>query len=129
MQLNGIGGSTISFSNNTSAGNQIVTNKERPIVDSMGRLQQSIRSEGKRPIVEMEPTKDEIIASIEKANKMVDGYDRRFEISVHEKTGNVMVKVINSITDEVIREIPSEKVLDMVAGFLETAGIIVDKRI
>jgi flagellar protein FlaG len=121
MQLDGIGGNTISFTNNTSAANQVVANKERP--------QQSIRSEGKRPIVEMEPTQEEVIASLEKANKMVDGYDRRFEISVHEKTGNVMVKVINSITDEVIREIPSEKVLDMVAGFMETAGIIVDKRI
>lgn len=129
MQLDGIGGNTISFTNNTSAANQVVTNKERPAVDSVGRPQQSIRSEGKRPIVEMEPTQDEVIASLEKANKMVDGYDRRFEISVHEKTGNVMVKVINSITDEVIREIPSEKVLDMVAGFMETAGIIVDKRI
>ena len=129
MQLDGIGGNTISFTNNTSAANQVVTNKERPAVDSVGRPQQSIRSEGKRPIVEMEPTQDEVIASLEKANKMVDGYDRRFEISVHEKTGNVMVKVINSITDEVIREIPSEKVLDMVVGFMETAGIIVDKRI
>ena len=129
MQLDGIGGNTISFTNNTSAANQVVTNKERPAVDSVGRSQQSIRSEGKRPIVEMEPTQDEVIASLEKANKMVDGYDRRFEISVHEKTGNVMVKVINSITDEVIREIPSEKVLDMVVGFMETAGIIVDKRI
>ena len=40
-----------------------------------------------------------------------------------------MVKVINSINDEVIREIPPEKILDMVAHMLEIAGIIVDERV
>jgi flagellar protein FlaG len=39
-----------------------------------------------------------------------------------------MVKVIDINTREVIREIPPEKILDMVATMLEMAGIIVDER-
>jgi len=39
-----------------------------------------------------------------------------------------MVKVIDINTNEVIREIPPEKILDMVATMLEMAGIIVDER-
>ena len=66
---------------------------------------------------------------IEKLNKQILIYDRRLDISIHEKTKQVMVKVIDAGTDEVIREIPPEKVLDMNAKLLELSGIIVDKKI
>ena len=40
-----------------------------------------------------------------------------------------MVKIINSTNDEVIKEIPPEKILDIIAGLMELAGIIVDERV
>jgi len=40
-----------------------------------------------------------------------------------------MIKVINSETDEVIREIPPEKILDLIAKLWELAGIIVDEKV
>ena len=72
---------------------------------------------------------DEVIDLIEKANKEFIIYDRRFEFSIHEKTRQIMVKVIDVRTDEVIRELPPEKILDIVASMWEVAGIIVDKKI
>jgi flagellar protein FlaG len=39
-----------------------------------------------------------------------------------------MVKVVDSETGEVIREIPPEKLLDMFANMLELAGLIIDER-
>jgi flagellar protein FlaG len=35
---------------------------------------------------------------------------------------------VDSNTKEVIREIPSEKILDMFASMLELAGLLVDER-
>ncbi|HHY78507.1 MAG TPA: flagellar protein FlaG, partial [Clostridiales bacterium] len=52
----------------------------------------------------------------------------RFEYSIHEATKQIMVKVIDKETDEVIREIPPEKILNMVAKMWEIAGLIVDER-
>ena len=69
-----------------------------------------------------------VIEAIEKANKAFEGVFRKFEFSIHEKTKEIMVKVIDSATDEVIREIPPEKILDMVATIWEMVGIIVDER-
>jgi flagellar protein FlaG len=69
-----------------------------------------------------------VIEAIEKANKAIMGGKRQFEFSIHEKTKQIMVKVIDSETNEVIREIPPEKILDMVATIWEMAGIIVDER-
>lgn len=63
-----------------------------------------------------------------KMNKLLEGTNRRCEISVHEKTHEIMVKVIDDATGEVIREVPPKKILDMIANMLEMAGLIVDER-
>lgn len=68
------------------------------------------------------------INMIEKANKAINGATCSFEYSIHEVTKEIMVKVINKDTKEIIREIPPEKILDMVAKMWEMAGIIVDER-
>jgi len=68
------------------------------------------------------------IEMIEKANKAIIGATCRFEYSIHEGTKEIMVKVINKETQEVIREIPPEKILDMVAKMWELVGILVDER-
>ncbi len=70
----------------------------------------------------------EVIQAIEKANKHIKSYDRRLEFSIHEITKQIMVKVINTEDDTVIREIPSEKILDMVAHLWEVVGILVDEK-
>lgn len=69
-----------------------------------------------------------VVNAIEKANKALVMTKTQMEFSIHEKTKEIMVKVIDSNTKEVIREIPPEKILDMVAKMLELAGILVDER-
>ena len=74
-------------------------------------------------------SEEDVIGIIEKANKDFIAYDRKFEFSIHEATKQIMVKIIDVTTDEVIRELPPEKVLDMVAAIWEVVGIIVDRKV
>lgn len=76
------------------------------------------------------PTMQEktIINAIERANKKISGSSMEFEFSVHEQTKQILIKVINSQTKEIVREIPSEKILDMVANMCELAGLFVDEK-
>lgn len=69
-----------------------------------------------------------LINSIEKANKAILGVNTRFEFSTHDKTKEIIVKVLNADTGELIREIPSEKILDIVAGIWEMVGLFVDEK-
>ena len=61
-------------------------------------------------------------------NKVMFGNELHYEIKVHEKTGTIMSKLVNTDTGEILREIPSEKILDMIAGLWEIAGIIIDEQ-
>ncbi|HHV47310.1 MAG TPA: flagellar protein FlaG [Tissierellia bacterium] len=74
-------------------------------------------------------TEKELIKSIESANKELVVFDRRFEFSIHEKTKQIMVKIIDVTTDEVIWEIPPEKILDLVAAIWEISGLIIDEHV
>lgn len=69
-----------------------------------------------------------IIESIEMANKKILGPEREFEFAIHKETKQIMVKVIDKNTQEVLREIPAEKVLDAVAHMCELAGIFMDEK-
>ena len=72
---------------------------------------------------------EQLIMTIEKVNKRLRGIPTSLEFVIHEKTHDIMIKVVNQETGEVIREIPPEKILDMVANFLEKAGLIIDERL
>lgn len=123
MQLEGVGSSTaIRFSNKDVEG-QIETNENKIDEEEM-----EIQSQA-REVEETKYSEDEVIDIIEEANNKFIAYDRKFEYSIHEKTKQVMIKVLDSVTNEVIRELPPEKVIDIIAGIMEVAGLIVDKKI
>jgi len=71
----------------------------------------------------------QLIHRIEQAVKSLEGPQTTLDISIHEKTHEIMVKVLNKDTGEIIREVPKEKTLDLVAQMMELAGILVDKRV
>lgn len=75
------------------------------------------------------PVTEKVVSeAVNRMNKALEGSSRRFEYSVHEKTNEIMIKVIDETTGKVIREIPPKKILDMVANMMEMAGLLVDER-
>ncbi|MGX1829398.1 flagellar protein FlaG [Paenibacillus taichungensis] len=71
----------------------------------------------------------QLIKAIDRALKALEGPETAFEVAVHKETHSIMVKVLNKETGEIIREIPPEKTLDLVAKMMEFAGIIIDEKI
>ena len=67
--------------------------------------------------------------AIDYANDKLKVIKKEFSYSVHEKLNRVMVKVIDSETKEVIKEIPPEKIMDIIAKIEELSGLLYDKTI
>jgi len=72
-------------------------------------------------------TRDELEQAVEQLNNTMQAYSTKLHFEIHEKSDEIMVKVLNSEDDSVVREIPPEKILDMVAYFKEMLGLIIDK--
>jgi len=65
--------------------------------------------------------------AVEKLNKMADLFDFKLKFRVHKETQRVITKIIEPDSGKVLKEIPSEKILDMIAKMEEMAGLIIDE--
>ncbi len=72
--------------------------------------------------------KDDMKQAIEDANKRLNMVGRELRYSVHEKTKQLLIKIVDSKSDEVILEIPKEKTLDNLARVLELSGVFIDEK-
>ena len=75
-----------------------------------------------------EPDRLEVEEAVEALNNSMEYINRALRFSIHEDTQRLQVRVVNLDTDEVIKEIPPEEVLDTVARIREMIGVLVDKR-
>lgn len=71
---------------------------------------------------------EQIVKAIDNALKAIQGPNTRFELSIHDETNWLMIKVFNKDTGELIREIPKEKRLDLIAQLREMTGLIIDEK-
>ncbi len=75
---------------------------------------------------EKEPTVSSIDSAVSSANSKLS--KTRCEYSYNEATRRVSIKVFDKDSDELIREVPPEKSLEMLQKMWELAGIMVDEK-
>lgn len=71
---------------------------------------------------------DKVQEAVDKLNKTAVIFDRSLRFQVHDKTHRTMVSVVDMANEKVIRQIPSEEVLDLVAKMDDYLGLIFDKK-
>jgi flagellar protein FlaG len=69
----------------------------------------------------IEKSSADIRNQVRRANRALEAVDIQAKFSIHEGTGEIIVKLEDTNTGEVIREIPPEKLLDLVAKMQEMA--------
>ncbi|MFY0543166.1 flagellar protein FlaG [Brevibacillus sp. H7] len=74
-------------------------------------------------------SKEEITKELNHLNKWLESKSSHLKFVLHDELNKYYVQVINDSTNEVIKEIPSKKIMDIVANFYEKLGFIVDRKI
>ena len=65
---------------------------------------------------------------IEHGNKVLQRLDTSLQWSVHQESHQLIVKVVDTQTNEILREIPPEKYLDLVHNLCEQVGLFLDEK-
>lgn len=65
---------------------------------------------------------------VDRLNLAMRALSTRLKFQKHEASGKFVVRVINEQTDEVIREIPPERLLDLLVHLRRMVGVLVDER-
>ncbi|CAM3274668.1 flagellar protein FlaG [Filibacter tadaridae] len=65
----------------------------------------------------------------ESMNNFLETANTHLQFKFHEKLNEYYVTIVDSTTDEVIKEIPSKKLMDIHAAMREFIGLLVDRKI
>jgi flagellar protein FlaG len=77
----------------------------------------------------IEPSSEQLDAAVSKLNDYVQNVQRTLSFSVDKDTGMTVVKVIDTQTNELVRQIPAENVLKLAADIdKQTANLFVQER-
>lgn len=74
-----------------------------------------------------QPSEESVKKAISDINKQLSNTECVF--GVHEETNRVMIRIVDKTSKEVLKELPPEKTLDMIAKVWEIAGLLVDERL
>jgi flagellar protein FlaG len=91
-------------------------------------------SQPQSEVVDNRTDEEKTAADNEKIKKALENLEAQLPNSVvkfgiHEETNRVTIKLVDKDTDEVIKEFPPEKTLDMIAKCMEIAGVLVDEKL
>lgn len=116
----------------TGENNPSVTVQEAQKIDkSLNVVQDSqqkggMLEQGMNQQQQQQPNNEQIKKAVEQMNRNMFNSEAVF--GIHEGTNRVTIKIVDKDTKEVIKELPPEKTLDMIAKVWEMAGILVDER-
>lgn len=65
----------------------------------------------------------------EAMNQFVEAMDAHIRFTLHEKTNELMVQVVDQSNNKVLKEFPPHEFLDTIAAIRSYVGILLDKKI
>jgi len=99
---------------------------DTPKVDNTTRVVENTNERSDSRSKDKEPSNETLHKAVEKINKQMTNSEAIY--GFHDKTNRVTIKIIDKETKEVIKELPPEKTLDLIAKAWELAGILVDEK-
>jgi uncharacterized FlaG/YvyC family protein len=86
-----------------------------------------------RPSARQQPAPPLVPGQIEEQLRALEktflAFNHRVELSVNEQIDQVVIKVVDSETDTIIKEIPAAEIQHLIAKIREAIGLLVDEKI
>ncbi|EJL46883.1 MULTISPECIES: flagellar protein FlaG [Brevibacillus] len=117
MEIKGVSSSNIEARDTGGATDQVQQNRQGGDLNNVVAYHEKAYS------------KEDIEKELDTLNKVLESKGSHLKFVLHDKLQKYYVQVIDNNTDEVLKEIPTKKVMDIVANFYEKLGFIVDEKI
>ena len=103
-------------------------------IDSLNRMNEALAQENSNLKTQNQqaqqqkeqPSKEQLKDAVTKMNKKMENSEAIF--GIHDGTNRITIKIVDKDTKKVIKELPPEKTLDMIAKVWEMAGLLVDEK-
>lgn len=113
LSATGLGADVSQQGKPVSQGNHVAAQETQNGNPLPPKVNQSARASVEQDTPEVAEQKEQVTAAVERLNSFVQDMKRELNFSYDEDLGVVVVKVVESSTDEIIRQIPSEEAVKM----------------
>lgn len=115
--------------NPISAGTDIALEGKSEIVQNSNKKPAEGKVIDKKEyIIESVFNKEAVEETVDEINARLVKNDKHLEYSFHDKTNTLVVKIIDTSSGEIVKEIPNTKLLEMAASVWERFGLIIDEK-
>ncbi len=133
MASNDIAVKTDSLSLQNSASIQQGSSAPAEVVSGRAKTQRVDSLAQPNPLTQQLEATEEQLAAIQQRvvelNDYMQNLNRSLQFSVDEHSGDTIIKVIDSETDQLIRQIPAEELLVLRSSLEEYRGILLEMRV
>lgn len=104
----------------------------RPAKDNTSDVEKAREEEARKKamteVVTDRLSRQDISDAVEKLNKTIQIFNKKMKMSYDEESQRVVVKIIDSETNKVIKEIPTQEVLEFIHRLHQMVGIFIDSK-
>lgn len=111
---------------NMEVSTQPQPNSVDTVTAAIAKVSNSANQEGQEGNQNQSGSNESARQAAQTYNKLTENTKAVF--GVNEATNRITIKIVDKDTDEIIKEFPAEKTLDMIARVWEMAGIMVDEK-
>lgn len=79
----------------------------------------------KAPVAGTQPSREDLAAAVKKINDSLPPSAQSLQFSIDEDSKDIVVKVIDQATREVVRQIPSEEALELAKSLDKMRGMLI----
>ena len=89
----------------------------------------SVEAERGAPSPVLPPTREQVEQAVSRVKEVLRGTPSRLEIEIDPEAHEVVVKILNGESGEVIRQIPAQELLDLAKYLDGPKGLLVSERV
>jgi flagellar protein FlaG len=105
------------------------SNVEQKSVEPIQQITDILKQDQQQETGARKVTKEDIEKAIDSIGEFLNLDHKQSKFVLHEGLNKYFVRLVNSETEEVIKEIPPEKLLDAFYEMKKLAGMIIDEKI
>jgi flagellar protein FlaG len=119
--------SLLNFGQKAASSGEVTVEKAARIKDSRPVLKETAKPDQEKEKSEDVYSAESIDNAIDSMGKVVSIFNTHLSFAKHEDSGKTVIKIVNNETEEVIRQIPPETMLNAISKMRDIIGILFDQ--
>lgn len=112
----------------TTSGSSQAISSEKNTISDINKVAKNDSSNSQSQKHDRVITEEQVKNIVEKMSKLLDEENTHVEYEAHKGMWNVVIKIMDNKTNEIVTQIPAKQVVEAMENLYNSVGLIMDKK-